>query len=151
MYNHKKSYLSKQLFIISYSVTGNHYGYHEHRRSIVFLFIRKQNDACSLFVIDDRINLNIIFQTAKDMIFQLVCIDIITYVCHIITRSGSLILGVDLKTIWTVSVGDHCIFMHLFSFLLSNITFKYTLQSKGYQYFATKYVCLFITLQVCQF
>lgn len=114
-------------------------------------FIRKQNNAYSFFVVADRINLNIILQTAKDMIIQLMCIDIIPYICHIITRSGSLILGVDLKTIWTVSVGDHCIFMHLFSFLLSSITFKYTFQSKGYQYFATKYVCLFITLQVCQF
>lgn len=83
----------------------------------LFSFLLESRTMRTFFVVADRI---------KDMIIQLVLIDIITYICHIITRSGSLILGVDLKTIWTVSVGDHCIFMHLFSFLLSSITFKYT-------------------------
>lgn len=93
----------------------------------LFSFLLESRTMRTFFVVADRINLNMIFLAAKDMIIQLVLIiDIITYICHIITRSGSLILGVDLKTIWTVSVGDHCIFMHLFSFLLSSITFKYT-------------------------
>lgn len=89
----------------------------------LFSFLLESRTMRTFFVVADRINLNMIFLAAKDMIIQLVLIDIITYICHIITRSGSLILGVDLKTIWTVSVGDHCIFMHLFSFLLSSITF----------------------------
>lgn len=92
----------------------------------LFSFLLESRTMRTFFVVADRINLNMIFLAAKDMIIQLVLIDIITYICHIITRSGSLILGVDLKTIWTVSVGDHCIFRHLFSFLLSSITFKYT-------------------------
>lgn len=126
--------MSKHLFIISYNFTGNHYhnGYIMSIADQLFSFLLESRTMRTFFVVADRINLKMIFLAAKDMIIQLVCIDIITYVCHIITRSGSLILGVDLKTIWTVSVGDHCIFMHLFSFLLSNITFKYTLQSKGY-------------------